>query len=177
MQIHKIPVGSYQANCYLVADGATKETIIIDPGDEAGKIIDAIEKNNLKPKQIVLTHSHFDHTGAVEETKSKYQIPMIEVGLQSLKIGETILEIIKTPGHTEDSICIVYEKEKVIFTGDTLFKNSIGRTDLEGGDYEQIKKSLQHLVQYPDDFKVYPGHGPNTTIGEEKRNNPFLKFS
>ncbi|MBU1091535.1 MBL fold metallo-hydrolase [Patescibacteria group bacterium] len=173
MNIIKIPVGSYQANCYLVANEMTLETIIIDPGDEAGKIIDVIEKNNLKPKQIILTHTHFDHTGAVEEIKNRFNIDVLAPSYQGRSFVD--LRIIGTPGHTKDSVCIVCPQEKVIFTGDTLFKNSIGRTDLEGGDYNKIQKSLQKIMQYPDDFKVYPGHGPNTTIGEERRNNPFLK--
>jgi len=85
-----------------------------------------------------------------------------------VELGGLKLKIIETPGHSEDSICVVCEKEGIIFTGDTLFKSGIGRTDLEGGDYGQIQKSLKRLMQYPDHYKIYPGHGPDSTIGKEK---------
>lgn len=168
MTIHKIVVGPLAANCYLVVDPL--RTFIIDPGDEPEKILDVVNKHGLKPMFIVLTHTHFDHTGALEEIKKKFGIEVSNDGL----------EIIKTPGHTKDGICIIVGEsppsgEAGIFTGDTLFKNSIGRTDLAGGDFNQIQKSLKRLMQYPDNFKVYPGHGPETTIGQEKQNNPFLQ--
>ncbi len=174
IKIHKIVVGPLYTNCYLVVGEQSKECIIIDPGDEAEKIIAVIEENNLRPKQIILTHPHFDHVGALEEIKNHYKIP--ESTTKTVFVANDV-KIIETPGHTEDGICIVFEKEKVIFTGDTLFKNTIGRTDLEGGDYNKIMESLEKLKKYPDDFKVYPGHGRETTIGEEKQNNPFLNDS
>ncbi len=172
IRIYKIVVGPLQTNCYLLAaegsERSRRECIIIDPGDEAEKIINLIKENNLKPKQIIITHNHFDHVEALEEVKKYFNI--------KTKRGFVVdFEIIKTPGHTEDGICIVFEKEKVIFTGDTLFKNTIGRTDLEGGDYKKIQESLEKLKKYQDDFKVYPGHGQETTIGEEKQNNPYLQ--
>ena len=164
MEIHTIRVGPIRTNCYLVADEKTKETIIIDPGDNPGKILNAIKEHDLKPKQIVLTHTHFDHTGAVEEMKKLFNI----------KVENKDLEIIKTPGHSSDGISIVIEDS--IFTGDTLFKNAIGRTDLQGSDPVKIHESLKKLLEYPDYYKVYPGHGPASTIGEEKQNNPFLNL-
>lgn len=174
MIIYKIPVGLFQANCYLAADENTKETIIIDPGDEPEKIIDAVNENGLVPKLIILTHSHTDHVGAVEEIKKYFGVDFTAVnGGDKIKIGKIEFEIIETAGHTTDSICII--SGSVIFTGDTLFKNSIGRTDFPGGDNEVLKKSLVKLIKYPDNFKVYPGHGPETTIGKEKTNNPFLR--
>ena len=92
-----------------------------------------------------------------------------------VEIGETKLKIIETPGHTKDSICIVDEESKSIFTGDTLFKNSIGRTDLPGSDGGEMAKSLKKLMKFPDDFKIYPGHGEESTIGEERQYNHFLQ--
>lgn len=176
LKIYKIPVGMLQTNCYVVADEETKKSVIIDPGDEAGKIIEVVEKNGLSPRMIILTHSHFDHVGALAEVKKHFSIeqPELEDGGE-VEIGETKLNIIKTSGHTEDGICVVDEKSKIIFTGDTLFKNSIGRTDLPGSDWEEMKRSLQKLMKFPDDFKIYPGHGEESTMGEEKKHNPFLK--
>ncbi len=164
LKIYKIIVGSIQTNCYVVARQSA--CVIIDPGDEAGKIIDAIKKTNLKPECISLTHSHFDHTGAVEELKKELNIQVSD---------PSFFEVIETPGHTKDGVCFVEKNSKVIFTGDTLFKGSIGRTDLPGGNYAEMKKSLQRLMDFSDDFKIYPGHGEESTVGEERKHNPFLR--
>ncbi len=172
MFIKRIIVGPLETNCYLAADEATKETIIIDPGDEPEKIFAVINRQKLKPKFILLTHSHFDHIGALEEIKkfSSCDVENLKKG-DEIKIGSSVLSAIKTPGHTLDSVCFVLEKEKIIFSGDTLFKAGIGRTDLEGGDYAQMQKSFKRLMEFPNHFKVFPGHGPETTIGEEKISN------
>ncbi len=166
MIIHKVIVGPLETNCYIAADEKTKEAIIIDPGDEPEKIFTIINRQNFKPEFILLTHLHFDHIGALDEVKKKFGIDVL-----SNPRGWTV---IKTPGHTKDSVCFVLEEERIIFSGDTLFYRGIGRTDLEGGDYEQIQKSLKRLMEFPDNFKVFPGHGPETTIGEEKANNLFI---
>ncbi len=191
MIIKRIIVGPIETNCYLVGDEATKETIIIDPGDDAGKIFSAIKENGLKPKFILLTHNHPDHTGALKKIKDNFNIECLDVGdgdkleLGNLKtltlakgeVGAPTLkgvgiEVLATPGHSEESVCFIIDN--LIFSGDTLFKGGIGRTDLEGGDYNEIQKSLKRLMEFPDYFKVWPGHGPETTIGEERKNNPFL---
>jgi len=172
MTIHKIVVGALETNCYILHRSPTStQCVIMDPGDEADKILDFIEKNNLKPTKILLTHDHFDHVGALDEIKDYFHVSTYR---SLTSIGWLGLKMIKTPGHTPDSVCFVDEKEGVIFSGDTLFRQGIGRTDLEGGDYNQIQESLKKLMQYPDHFKVYPGHGPETTIGEERKANPFL---
>ncbi|MFC1625357.1 MBL fold metallo-hydrolase [Patescibacteria group bacterium] len=167
MQIHKIVVGALETNCYIVVNDS--ECVVIDPGDEAEKIIEFIEEKNLKPTKILLTHKHFDHVGALEEIKKFTTSQVVNQVVNNVGFLETI----KTPGHTQDSVCFVNEKEGVIFTGDTLFEQGIGRTDLEGGDYNEIQKSLKRLMEFPDDFRIYPGHGPDSTIGEEK---PHLHF-
>ena len=142
LKVHKIPVGPLQTNCYVVSNEQTVRSptshscVVIDPGDEAQKIIEFIESKNLKPTGVVLTHAHFDHTGALEEIKKLTTSQDVNLDIWDLKV-------IKTPGHSRDSICFVNEKEGIIFSGDTLFNQGIGRTDLEGGDYEQIKKSLE----------------------------------
>lgn len=176
IKIHKIPVGPLQTNCYVVVGEKSKKAIIIDPGDEAGKIIDVVRENGLKPEGIALTHSHFDHIGALEEVKKLTTCDVVNLkDGDEVEIGETKLKIIETPGHTKDSICIVDEESKSIFTGDTLFKNSIGRTDLPGSDGGEMAKSLKKLMKFPDDFKIYPGHGEESTIGEERQYNHFLQ--
>jgi len=187
MIIHKIVVGPIETNCYLVADEKTKEAVIIDPGDEPEKIFSAIKENGLKPRFILLTHEHFDHTGALEAVSKFFNIKRhkVEDG-NEIKIGDLNIKVIATPGHAPESVCFIVagdpprlaetssRGEAGIFSGDTLFKQGIGRTDLESGDYNQIKKSLKLLMKFSDNFKVWPGHGLETTIGEEKRLNPFL---
>lgn len=176
MIIHKLIVGPIRTNCYLLEDEKTKNTVIIDPGDEAGEIVDLIERNGLRPRQIIITHNHYDHTGAVNELKEKYQIsnPKLKQD-DDVVFGDTVLKIIETPGHHSDDICIVDDKEGSIFTGDTLFKDTVGRTDLPQSDNKKMQDSLRKFLQYSDDYKIYPGHGLDSTIGEEKENNPFLK--
>ncbi len=164
MIIHKIVVGPLQTNCYILADEKTKECVVIDPGDDVEKISAVINRQKLKPKFILLTHSHFDHVGALDEIKKKFGIVV-----SSNPEGLTVIE---TPGHTKDSVCFIVDDK--IVSGDTLFYQGIGRTDLKGGDYKQLEKSLKRLMEFPGHFKVYPGHGPETTIGEERKNNPLL---
>jgi hydroxyacylglutathione hydrolase len=175
MIVKQIVVGPLETNCYLLTDEKTKEIAIIDPGDEAEKISNAIKDNNLKPKFILLTHAHPDHVGALSALKNELKIPFLKTKEgDAIKIGDIAIKVIETPGHTPESVCFI--ADKFIFSGDTLFKGGIGRTDLEGGDFNQIQKSLNRLMEFPDDFEVWPGHGEETTIGEEKKNNPFLTF-
>ncbi len=171
--IKKIAVGFYQTNCYLVADKNSGEAVIIDPGDEPEQISAEIEKANLRPKFILLTHNHPDHTGALEEIKNLWSCDVLRLKEgEKIRISNLEIRVVETPGHTPESVCYIIDKN--IFSGDTLFKQGIGRTDLEGGDYAEIKKSLKCLMEFPDDFRVFPGHGEETTIGEERKTNPFL---
>lgn len=169
MIIHKVIVGPLETNCYIIADEKTKEAVIIDPGDEPEKIFAVINRQKLKPKFILLTHSHFDHIGALDEVKKKFGIAVLS--------NPESLTVIETPGHTKDSVCFIADDPADggagnIFSGDTLFYHGTGRTDLDGGDYAQMQKSLKRLMKFPNHFKVFPGHGPETTIGEEKTSNP-----
>lgn len=179
MIIKRIVVGLLETNCYIVVDEKTKEAVIIDPGDEPEKIFNAIKENGLKPKFILLTHKHPDHIGALKDMENVLDIKDDKVGPwqlegPTLSLGNLKIKVIETPGHSEESVCFIIGKN--IFSGDTLFKGGIGRTDLEGGDYNEIKKSLKRLMDFPDYFKVFPGHGEETTIGKEKANNPFPVF-
>ena len=159
MQIKCIPVGYLQANCYIVS--IDNKAILIDPGDEAQKIESHL--NGLELVGILLTHNHFDHTGALSYFEEKYHLKHNE------KIYGFSYEIIKTPGHTKDSLTFYFPEEKIMFTGDFLFKETIGRMDLPGGSVEDMKKSLELISNYDDDIIVYPGHEEKTILGEEKK--------
>ncbi len=181
-------------NCYLVGHVETREALVIDPGTdrekEVKKILKEIESDGFKIKYIVNTHGHPDHTGSNKTFKEKTGAPILihELDVPMLKgpfadetlhdgdlvqVGEIVLRVLHTPGHSQGSISLI--GNDVVFTGDTLFAGSIGRYDLPGGSLDEIKKSLQKLMIMPDYMKVYPGHGPASTIGEEKRSNPFLQ--
>lgn len=202
-----VPVGPLQCNCYILwSDPA--DCVVIDPGDEADKIVKALESRNLTPRLILNTHGHFDHTGAVDALRTKYNatyrihadeqqilrwipagtkmwgitIPAAPVPIefvsdrQKFTHKELVVEAIHTPGHTPGSTCYYVEKLKSVFTGDTLFAASIGRTDFPGGSMPQILDSIhERLLTLPPETKVYPGHGPATTVEAEAESNPFLQ--
>jgi hydroxyacylglutathione hydrolase len=206
MIIDTIVVGSYQVNCYITGDSESNEVIVIDPGFNGSQIIALIESKKYKPVGIVLTHGHGDHIGAVLEIKEKYDIPLYmhkfdlemvtdteknfskwilgekasltpDVYLSDgdiINVGAQKFEVIHTPGHTPGGICL--KGEHALFTGDTLFRESIGRTDLPGGSSEQLIHSIKtKLIDYPEDTKIFPGHSLSSTIAHEKIYNYFLR--
>lgn len=192
MILETIPVGMLAANCYILGCKDTKEGVVIDPGGDASKILYKIEKLDLTIKYIILTHGHDDHIGAIDEIKEKTNAPIAIHKLDKeilegenkladlylkdgdiLPIGSIELEIIHTPGHSPGGICIF--TEGIVFTGDTLFAGSIGRTDFYKGSMEQILSSIRNkLFVLPENTKVYPGHGPSSSIAREKNTNPFF---
>lgn len=200
MKIQIFNVGMLSTNCYVANCPETQEAIIIDPGfdapHEAEQIISYVDENTLKVKFIVNTHGHPDHICGNSVLKRKYRVPvcihandapslsdldediqLAKILLENealLKFGKVTLKIMHTPGHTSGSISLV--GEKFVFTGDTLFAGGIGRTDLPGGSDWDMKLSLEKLLRLPDHYVVYPGHGVISTIGEEKRINPFLQW-
>ena len=192
MIIKMFTFGMYLTNCYVVGCEETKEAIVIDPGfdrdREAEEVLKFIEQNDLHVKYIINTHGHADHTagngiikkatGALILIHEKDAILPADRRLRDgdvIQMGRFKLVVLHTPGHSKGGISLL--GDKVVFTGDTLFAGSIGRTDLPGGSFEEIMRSIKtKLVTLPDSFKAYPGHGPPTTIGEEKKHNPFLQM-
>lgn len=206
MKIISMSVGLLEANCYILYDENSKEAIIIDPGGDGEYILSKIEEEKLNVRYIVLTHGHFDHIGAVGFLKDKtgglvaihkldaenlmngYKNLSYSMGIEMkqteadlllehgsvIEFGDVKCKIIHTPGHSEGSICIL--APGIVFTGDTLFRGSIGRTDFPGGNYEVLLKSIaKNLLSLDDNTVVYPGHGLETTIAAEKEVNPFLE--
>lgn len=201
MIIKRVVAGIYGANCYIIMDEDTKEAVVLDPGGDVDDIEKAIKSINADVKYILLTHGHVDHVGGVDELRnivnakvgiSEKDYVLMEKGTyiygdafnqnvdlflkenDIIKLNNFEVECIETPGHTKGGL--VFKINENVFTGDTLFTGSIGRTDLEGGNYEEIMNSLKNkLVSLNDDCIVFPGHGPRSTIGNEKMTNPFLK--
>ncbi|HSQ90353.1 MBL fold metallo-hydrolase [Romboutsia sp.] len=204
MKIEKIVEPNFGENIYVLIDDNTKKCAVVDPGGVESKVLNYIKNNGLELEYIVLTHGHGDHIGAVKDIKEKTNAKivahsdekellldkkknlshMMHCGAQEfdadiyvsdkdkLELGSLKLTFLHTPGHTKGCMCIRVENE--MFTGDTLFAGSIGRTDLYSGDYKQIEKSLKKLSKYEDNIKIYPGHGPSSTLGIEKSTNPYM---
>ncbi|MFY9174579.1 MAG: MBL fold metallo-hydrolase [Peptococcia bacterium] len=205
MKIITLILGMTATNCYIVYDENTKEAMIIDPGDAGKRIMAEVEKNQLQVKYILNTHGHADHIGAnkyvKEATGAELLIhaedaemltePSLNLSVyfgepitgpaadrvlqegETIKVGSLEFKVLHTPGHTKGGICLVCGD--VVFSGDTLFQYSIGRTDFPGGSYQQLINSIKtKLMPLDDKIVVYSGHGPQTTIGAERRGNPFL---
>ncbi len=205
MLLKKLVVGSFASNCYMVGSELTKEGMIIDPGDEAKEILKNIKDLELDIRSIVVTHGHIDHIGALKEIKEatgaevaihgddansfqghslsnvfglSYPPPpppdrLLKDG-ERLDIGDLHFSVLHTPGHSPGGICLL--GQGAVFSGDTLFNNGIGRYDLPNGNYRQLMDSIHNkLMTLPDNTIVYPGHGPETTIGTERQANPFLQ--
>ena len=159
MEVNTVVVGMLNENCYVLVNEA-KDAIIIDPGDEINKILDVLDGVNVK--EILVTHHHFDHVGALKGLEEKYGIKHNEF-LKTMNY-----EIIKTPGHTDDSISFYFPFINSMFVGDFIFLNGIGRMDLGGNQMDMIKSIKYLLDNYNDDVVLYPGHGDKTTVGNEK---------
>lgn len=171
MKIERLILGELDTNCYLLRKN--NKVIVIDPADNKEEIINKIGKDKLVG--IIITHHHFDHIGAMNELQKHYNVEIydrnnLNQGIN--KIDDFIFEVIYTPGHTDDSITIYFEKEKIMFVGDFIFKNSIGRTDL-GGNITDMKKSISLMKKYRD-ITIYPGHGEETNIDYEIKYNYYF---
>lgn len=203
-KIIKLVVGMLQENCFILYD-EDKNAFIVDPGGSSELIIETIEKNELNLKFILLTHGHVDHVGAVATLKEKYNLDVYmsledkdflespetvrssTFGLKTnpakvdhlvkegdeIAFGDNKIKVIETPGHTLGSVCYLYKN--ILFAGDTLFNGSIGRTDFPESDHNKMMESLKKLKNLDDDIYVLSGHGPETQMGNEKLNNPFMR--
>ena len=193
MEILHLNAGMLQTNCYVVWAEGSKTCAVIDPGDEAPRILKNITDRGLTVEAILLTHGHFDHVGGVKqlhsETGCKVYMNIKELALPerltsgplfytdaygaSVTAGGLTFDVLETPGHSEGSVCLLCGD--VIFSGDTLFAGTCGRTDLPTGSWSTIMKSLNMLAALPGNYTVYPGHGPSTTMEDERLDNPCMR--
>lgn len=205
MIFHKLEVGVYGVNAYILGDEESKEAVVIDPGGNSDEISSLLRKEKLTLQAILLTHAHGDHIGGImglvkdwkapvlvhekdlyilQDADLNYssRMPMNAVNFSDarvlkhgdlLKYGKLEIKVIHTPGHSPGGA--TFQVDNHLFTGDALFKGSIGRTDLEGGNHKQLINAIKEkLLALKNDYKVHPGHGPDTTLEEERINNPFL---
>ena len=198
MKVKLLRVGPIGTNCYILEDDQTNLAAVIDPGDEPELIQEALEKEGVEVRYLLLTHGHYDHTTAVPALHRVY--PQADIYLHQadangagstlfplagevddlklydegdvIRLGDHEIQVLHTPGHSPGSVTL--KVEDVLFTGDTLFAGSCGRTDLRGGSYEQIMQSLKRLGELKGDFHVCPGHEATSTLERERRSNPFL---
>ena len=206
--VEMVTNGPFMENCFIVADAATRRGIVIDPGDEEQRLLETIRAMDLEITEIVATHGHIDHAGAVAPLKRVLGVPFAihpaeRQWLQRLshqaamfglpdketpevdrelahgdmvQIGELQARVLHTPGHSAGGVCLHLAPQKTVFVGDTLFAGSIGRTDLPGGSFDTLISAIkEQLLCLDDDVEVHSGHGPSTTIGAERRSNPFLQ--
>jgi glyoxylase-like metal-dependent hydrolase (beta-lactamase superfamily II) len=204
IKLETLSVGPLAANCYLIINKTDKKCVLIDPGDEPAEILKRIQSSGAKLEGIFLTHGHIDHIGALAHLSAPTFIHKDDLAFlgnnqlnlsnflnlpfkleknnsdinsleddQVVEVAGLVFKIIHTPGHTPGSISIKFEN--ILFTGDTLFCGSIGRTDLVYGSDTALLQSIKNkLLCFPGDTKIYPGHGPSSTLKEEKENNPYL---
>ncbi len=206
MLFEHLEVGPLQSNCFIIADDGGTEAVIIDPGGDGSRILDLLEAKSWKAVMVLNTHAHFDHMAANQEvlkaTGARLAVPRLDAPMMgetimqaklyglsvepspepdimledgdTLELGGEMIEVLATPGHSPGGVA--FKTPLGVFCGDALFAGSIGRTDLPGGDFETLIRSIKEkLLVLPDETEVFPGHGPPTTIGREKLYNPFLQ--
>lgn len=197
--------GPLQENAYLVIDRVSRDAAMVDPGEDGDRLIEAVEQANVRLRAIWLTHAHFDHVGAVRALRTRFDVPvflhekdvpMFEAGPfqaaswglpfegdevpaerftegQGLRLGELSFTVMHTPGHSPGHVTL--HGHGIALVGDCLFAGSIGRTDLPMADGPAMARSLERIMALPPETRVLPGHGPATTVGEERRSNPYIR--
>jgi hydroxyacylglutathione hydrolase len=207
VDVQTLTVGAFQENCYLVVDHRAGKAVIVDPGGEGERLVEAVDKSGATLEAVWITHAHVDHVGAIASIKQRWNVPIYLHPLdrrlyeaagrqaqvygvqfeeppppdrefadgQQLKVGDVVLSVMHAPGHSPGHVVI--HGDGIALVGDCLFAGSIGRTDLPFSDPPQLAASLQKISALPPETVVYPGHGMDTTIGEERVSNPFLNGS
>jgi hydroxyacylglutathione hydrolase len=205
MILETVVVGPMEVNCYVLASGKNRKAVIIDPGDDENKIRKVLERHSIHPAVVINTHGHYDHIGADDVFGVPVCIHSLDAGMlvdskrnysaflsspfkvssiikeledkQKIKLEDIELQVLHIPGHTHGGIALVLKspQDKIVFSGDSLFWGSIGRTDLGGSEELLVRSIKEKLLSLSDDTIVYPGHGPATSIGEERANNQFLR--
>ncbi|MBI1730576.1 MBL fold metallo-hydrolase [Candidatus Acetothermia bacterium] len=193
MRIERLILSQYHSNCYIAESKG--EAVIIDPGEPSPEILERVA--GLKVLDIINTHAHPDHIHGNAFLKERLKVPVVLPDLDReiykyvagvepapddwlvgesdvIAFGDAKLEVLRTPGHSPGHVILIERMERVIFTGDLIFMGSIGRTDIPGGSDIEMRKSLERVVKLEGDWRLYPGHGPETTLSEERWTNPFL---
>lgn len=173
MKIDIVKVGYLECNCYIL--DIDNKVLVIDPGDDYDKIVEKI--NGREIVGIIVTHYHFDHIGALSKFISEYDVSVYDINNMNdglFDIGDFVFEVIYTPGHKDDAITIYFKDLKCMFCGDFVFKGSIGRCDLPGGNIKEMLKSIKKIKKYDRDIVIYPGHGDRTTLFYEIENNLYF---
>ena len=195
LNIHSIPLGMLQTNCYILTQDGSRSCVVIDPGQMPQPLLAYLQQEGLTVEAILLTHGHFDHVGGVRtlvvETDAPVYLNEADLSLppqmtdgplyytnsyaegSELTLAGISFRVISTPGHTPGSVCLI--TGDCMFSGDTLFAGSCGRTDFPGGSTEAMLSSLHRLAGLQGDLRVYPGHGESTTLEREKKYNPYMK--
>ena len=180
MNVKRFICNPYQECTYLVTE-VTGGPYIVDPGmyseAEQTTFLTYLQNHAITPRQLLITHSHIDHICGLDFLREQFPEAVVISAQQPTlpTMSEVPYRIIKTPGHKEDALCFYFEQEQTLFAGDTLFRESVGRTDLEGGNWDELVQSVRTLLTLPPDTLVYPGHGPTTTIAHERQANPFVQ--
>lgn len=171
MKIECIKTGYLEENCYVISK--ENDALIVDPGNDAEKIISLVGNKNVLA--VLITHYHFDHIGALDEIVNHYNVEVIDYKNKKENIGAFNFQIIDTKGHKEDSVSFYFKEEKIMFVGDFIFEGAIGRWDLPGGNLNQMLDSIKKIKKYDKVIVLYPGHGNKTTLEKELLNNLYMK--